>query len=511
MKKTMIVLLIMLLTICFSVVGIEAICGDGICYGGGGERVSSAPGYCPEDCVKPCGDGYCDTAYGENLATSQSYCEVDCPDSNLCGNGVCDYGENQYTCTQDCFCGDGKCDNAQGENYNCPEDCGSQAECNSHDSHFCRSTYVGCNDNEEKVEYDCPGLTSICCKQTSPTIYASDCQDKGYKCTDEDCGLKYDILDYSCISPTTHCCEDISICGDGVCEPNNPRGPENEETCPEDCVSCIDKGYKCSTPTMGCGLNYKQLGYKCPGTVTICCEDISTCGDGICDTKKSYPEPENKNTCPEDCWPDFVEEDEIVSSQECPEKNCVVKSNSCSGNDKLVVQECIVSTKIGTECVESKTVQTKILKNEYDCKTNTHVQTSCGGCQINEETCILVGTRLRKNDALYFCDIDKKMNLQLQINDECQNGYECESNNCKSEQCRPICEGCLDENNACLPVGSRINTNYCDSSYEYNAQLSEDQTCNNNYECDSNICVNNECISPSLIQKLLNWFKSIFS
>ena len=129
---------------------------------------------------------------------------------------------------------------------------------------------------------------------------------------------------------------------------------------------------------------------------------------------------------------------------------------------------------------------------------------------MDESTCIPFGTRLEKKDSAYYCDINKKMELQKENKDKCQNSYECETNNCKSGSCAPICEGCLNEDKACVPVGTRTSTQYCNSDYSFKNQNSEESSCNNNYECSSNLCVNNECISPSFIQKIIDWFKKLF-
>lgn len=88
-------------------------CGDDVC--------NEVPSSCPEDCSEDvdaatgprCGDAVCQA--GETTAT----CPTDCP--TLCGNGVCNTGE-QSTCPNDCIvCGDGVC---QGnEASTCASDC----------------------------------------------------------------------------------------------------------------------------------------------------------------------------------------------------------------------------------------------------------------------------------------------------------------------------------------------------------------------------------------------------
>lgn len=93
------------------------VCGNGVCEGG--ENSSTC---C--DCAF-CGNGACEGFCGE----SNSTCSIDCPS---CGNGVCENGEDQWNCSADCggSCGDGFCDVLQGEcASNCPQDCTSGEIC----------------------------------------------------------------------------------------------------------------------------------------------------------------------------------------------------------------------------------------------------------------------------------------------------------------------------------------------------------------------------------------------
>jgi uncharacterized membrane protein/DNA polymerase III delta prime subunit len=66
-----------------------------------------------------CGNAICESNYGE----SYNNCPQDCPPQPVCGNNICEIGENPYNCPQDCgTCGNGICDS--GESYlNCPSDC----------------------------------------------------------------------------------------------------------------------------------------------------------------------------------------------------------------------------------------------------------------------------------------------------------------------------------------------------------------------------------------------------
>lgn len=104
----------------------------------------------------------------------------------------------------------------------------------------------------------------------------------------------------------------------------------------------------------------------------------------------------------------------------------------------------------------------------------------------------------------------------------CGNGF-CETDvgenyNTCPQDCEKIvttlqCSGCI-KDKECLPYGIRLGKNgdssYCDISKEFKPQKQPRQECSNNFECGSNVCVDNQCISGSFIQKILNWFRRIF-
>lgn len=79
----------------------------------------------------------------------------------------------------------------------------------------------------------------------------------------------------------------------------------------------------------------------------------------------------------------------------------------------------------------------------------------------------------------------------------------------KEEEEIVVCNGCLLED-SCYPLGYRKDGKFCSENKEFVAQLEVGIACDNNFECGSNICIAGECISPGLIQKILNWFKRAF-
>lgn len=71
------------------------------------------------------------------------------------------------------------------------------------------------------------------------------------------------------------------------------------------------------------------------------------------------------------------------------------------------------------------------------------------------------------------------------------------------------CKGCKD-NDKCYFFGYRKAKEYCSDKGSFVEQAKEETTCDNNFECSSNVCISGQCISEGLIQKILNWFRKVF-
>jgi len=103
--------------------------------------------------------------------------------------------------------------------------------------------------------------------------------------------------------------------------------------------------------------------------------------------------------------------------------------------------------------------------------------------------------------------------------DECKTNADCSDDNaCTSDLCSGTPKKCAyivaglgcNYNGNCVPIGVRAETNYCDIDRTLKSQLGAGEECNNNYECSTNICINNECVSQNFIQKIMNWFTRLF-
>jgi len=73
---------------------------------------------------------------------------------------------------------------------------------------------------------------------------------------------------------------------------------------------------------------------------------------------------------------------------------------------------------------------------------------------------------------------------------------------------KDICEGCILDNK-CYPIGYRMENTYCDNQEFFN-QKEADISCNNNFECSSNLCIDGQCVSSGLWQKIISFFKNLF-
>jgi len=72
-----------------------------------------------------------------------------------------------------------------------------------------------------------------------------------------------------------------------------------------------------------------------------------------------------------------------------------------------------------------------------------------------------------------------------------------------------VCGGCeLDEK--CYPFGYRKGGRYCSDNNQFFGQLRGDAVCENNFECSSNLCIDDQCIEPGIFQRMLNWFRRLF-
>ncbi len=69
--------------------------------------------------------------------------------------------------------------------------------------------------------------------------------------------------------------------------------------------------------------------------------------------------------------------------------------------------------------------------------------------------------------------------------------------------------GCLILDN-CYPLGFRQEGKYCSPDKTFFEYKKSGETCDNNFECSTNLCIDSECLSSSVWKKILNFFKNLF-
>ncbi|MFO1518143.1 MAG: Calx-beta domain-containing protein [bacterium] len=254
-----------------------SVCGDTVCDAG--EDNSN----CPADCPAVCGNSTCET--GEN----NTNCPADC--AAVCGNAVCETGETNATCPGDCppVCGNAICEIGE-TNASCPADCPVVV--------VCGNAICEVGENVASCPADCAANTCgnhTCESGENPTNCASDCQanvcgnnacDSGENPTNcaADCQANVcgnNVCDAG--ENNANCaadCPPVNNCGNNVCDPG-----ENNANCPADCpnpVACNNNG------TCDAGENNANCPADCP-VLNVCNNN------GVCESGES-----NAN-CPADC------------------------------------------------------------------------------------------------------------------------------------------------------------------------------------------------------------------
>ncbi|MEA2038193.1 MAG: Kazal-type serine protease inhibitor [Nanoarchaeota archaeon] len=109
-----------------------------------------------------------------------------------------------------------------------------------------------------------------------------------------------------------------------------------------------------------------------------------------------------------------------------------------------------------------------------------------------------------------YCGEDTRWYIKKELKQNCMNDYECTSNYCSNKKCEEKaieCDsGCSFRNKVCLPIGVRTYGEYCDLDNNLKPQLNGMQECNNNYECQSNLCIDRSCTDVGMFKRFTLWF-----
>ena len=73
-----------------------------------------------------------------------------------------------------------------------------------------------------------------------------------------------------------------------------------------------------------------------------------------------------------------------------------------------------------------------------------------------------------------------------------------------------FCRDSCPSEGKCYDFGYRKEGKFCSDEGLFVEQLMDDAACENNFECSTNVCVDGRCISSGLIQKVIDWIRSLF-
>jgi hypothetical protein len=337
-------------------------------------------------------------------------------------------------------------------------------------------------------------------------------------------------------------------CGDGVCGTS-----ENVCNCPQDCKSTIINPITSTLadfpyPFVTDG-SYTDtilfVGANAPASDTLAMVDVTF----MLQYNSNVPFEPKTHLDSEFTDPQFYMYNIIAFGNPCdnsiigkiaPEYACgkfkldeghaVIKSTNKFGRGTMIVSGATqLDTRIAAKVLAN--YQDYNLKGEEVCVTGTiqNPQVKEGACSHSTRPSVCgdgVCEPSEKNSCPQDCQgpkVEEKCKPGDKLDYSCVDGTKiswcsCLNNEWKciaspETQCPSVqkCNGCYDDSKNCVPYGTRTESDFCDSDGNFYAQVKADGECNNNYECETNLCVDSQCISSNLWQKFMSWLKAIFS
>ncbi len=347
------------------------VCGNGLCEAG--EDAS-----CAADCARVCDPASrrCDGAVlvvcaadGESeartdCAASGEVCSGgQCRPANVCGNGVCEAGEE--ACSQDCqaVCGNGRCDN--NEEVSCPRDCV-----------VCGDGTCGAGEIES-----CPQDCGICVPSKKECLgkILRVCNANGTAYDDVDCaGLGLSCARGDCVEP--------NVCGNGICDPD-----ESEASCERDCAEVCGNG-RCGGLEVfeTCAIDCDPVcgDGTCEGdedSLGCSFDCLATCGNAACDGL------EDRDNCPRDCG--F-----------CGDGACQDGAESASLTPPAGQESCVVDCVI-TGCQRDSDCDDKVGCTANQCLNGSCIYTADDDLCVGDERCIKFHGCCPDDDGDGYADI----------------------------------------------------------------------------------------------------------
>ena len=220
-----------------------------------------------------------------------------------------------------------------------------------------------------------------------------------------------------------------------------------------------------------------------------------------------------------------ISEESCVSSeswqenaQEFCKDKCSEETGKCGVNSFSVSGECTLENENVLEEKSKKTTSSsgpgkgeeKSKSAAWVCQDEIHGEDGkiTGGTlgQEKSETC-RTATEWEEIIAPFCegkCSEDGECGVEdIDLEDKCESEDE-------EKDISLICKDSCPSGDSCLPIGYRQKGEFCSGEGVFKTQFESEVQCDNNFECSSNLCIENQCVSGSLIQKILDWFKNVF-
>lgn len=516
-------------------------------------------GTCIDNWWKTCGDGVCDSKL-ENKCNCPKDCSSEKP---FCGNGICDnvicYGtncppqpENHNNCPQDCCKTDSDCPESCltcGIGVPCPPSPCIKYKC--YDG-TCKKPI-----NECKIDLDCPSACSMC--GNPDNVNYEECMKRCVinKCINGMCKTTNNCQPTKCDDGTMTECKESSqsgicscsscphiiikpVCGNGICESG-----EGEICVASAIASICEEGKECKMPPSTC---YVACPQDCKTSEPI----YANLNEKFkLEVYQSAKIRENNNDVLKITFKDLI-------AYKC-------KEAEISSSESQIIREKVASVTGGI--ISETTTSSGSSPGGVGVGGGSSTQPSVrggGGGGISVLKCIgagpkallrvetIVNGELGKNNiinldvgekkqvedfTIYFSGYDyaSRTGIFLVAREtfSCPVGCKCDNNGekiiclnktcgeketlCPDGTCKDKCEinsedckyGCMYEGK-CFPMGVRSNGNYCSDNLVMSSQLKSNEKCENNFECNSNVCVGGKCINQGLIEKIMKWFQALF-
>jgi hypothetical protein len=220
-------------------------------------------------------------------------------------------------------------------------------------------------------------------------------------------------------------------------------------------------------------------------------------------------------------------EDKCIKNSDCDD-NDISTADLCSGKPKRCSNKKINRCLSGDDYCplgckfeqDNDCIKEDLDKCKFDSDCNDNNISTEDTCHGSPKQC----SNIRIVECISgdgYCPINCKYDIDkdCQIPDECNSNADCEDKNpCTTDRCIGVPKKCYNDlspngcvlNNSCVPISTRTEKKFCDIDNTFKDQKLKEVSCNNNYECASNICINSKCIEPNFIQKILNWLKKLF-